>query len=133
MLWPAVGSLVLASGTKGILRRLLEGGVVDPTNLSSELVDELWACGKLPGHDRAFLSLLRQWKTWLDLRDSYVSGGAPVTLVYGDRDWSNAAERKANELQLAPARSVEIQQCSHFSCLDRPDRVAEIIRSVGTS
>jgi pimeloyl-ACP methyl ester carboxylesterase len=129
MSWPGVGPLVLASGTKGILRRLLEGGVVDSANLPSDLVDELWACGALPGHNRAFLSLVRQWKTWLDARESYLADGVPTTLAYGDRDWSSKAEQHANREQLAPKRYVELERCSHFSCLDRPDRVAQIIRS----
>jgi len=128
MLWPGVGSLVLGSSTKGILRKLLEGGVVDSANLPAELVDELWTCGRLPGHDRAFLSVLRQWKTWLDARDSYTANGTPVTLMYGDLDWSYEADRIANQQKLLPAQYMITDHCSHFSCLDRPDRIANIIR-----
>jgi len=124
------GSLVLAIGTKGILRRVLEGGVADSAHLPPRLVDELWACGALPGHNRAFLSLVRQWKTWLDARNLYAAGGAPVTLVYGDRDWSREAERNANRQYLVPEQYVVVERCSHFSCLDRPDRIAGIIESL---
>jgi pimeloyl-ACP methyl ester carboxylesterase len=129
MSWPGVGQLVLASGTKGVLRTLLEGGVVASANLPPDLVDELWTCGALPGHNRAFLSLVRQWKTWSDARDSYLADGVPVILAYGDRDWSNRAERQANRQQLGLEQYVVLERCRHFSSLDRPDRVAEIIRS----
>jgi pimeloyl-ACP methyl ester carboxylesterase len=129
MSWPGVGQLVLASGTKGILRTLLEGGVVDSANLPPDLVDELWTCGALPGHNRAFLSLVRQWKTWSDARGSYLADGVPVILAYGDRDWSNKAERQANQQQLGLEQYGVLERCSHFSSLDRPDWVAEIIRS----
>src|SRR5262249_54231769 len=78
MLLPGVGSLVNAAGTKGILQKVLQGGVVDRTHLPTELVDELWECGLLPGHGRAFLSLLRQCQTWLDARASYKSTGSPM-------------------------------------------------------
>src|SRR2546422_962923 len=42
MLWPGVGELVLQAGTKGILRRVMEGGVHDPRRMPGALVDELW-------------------------------------------------------------------------------------------
>src|SRR3977135_955041 len=61
LLWPGVGELGPRAGTKGILPRLLEGGVHDPRSMPPALVDELWQCGSLPGHPRAFLSLCRNW------------------------------------------------------------------------
>ena len=132
MLWPGVGSLVNAAGTKGILQKVLEGGVVDHTHLPTELVDELWTCGLLPGHGRAFLSLLRRWQTWLDARASYGSTGLPITLVYGDHDWSHEPDRTANRQLLSTASHISLEHSGHFSCLDRPARVAEIIRQAIT-
>src|SRR6267143_1583606 len=88
MTWPVMGSVVVRTGTKGILRKIMEGGVYDPRNLPSDLIDELWVCGHLRGHARAFLSLSRQWKTWIAARVAYRAAELPITLVYGNQDWS---------------------------------------------
>src|SRR5882762_7255714 len=48
MTWPVIGSVVVRTGTKGILRKIMEGGVYDPRNLPSDLIDEMWVCGNLP-------------------------------------------------------------------------------------
>src|SRR2546428_6995149 len=40
MTWPVIGSVVVRTGTKGILRKIMEGGVYDPPNLPSELIHQ---------------------------------------------------------------------------------------------
>src|SRR3989442_3328389 len=134
MTWPVIGSVVVRTGTKGILRKVMEGGVYDRRNLPSDLIDELWACGNLPGHARAFLSLIRQWKTWIGARAAYTSVQAelPITLVYGDHDWSRPEEREANRRALGNARTLDLAHCGHFSCLDQPEQVARMIRDEGS-
>jgi pimeloyl-ACP methyl ester carboxylesterase len=52
MLWPTAGPLVARAGTRGVLRRVLAGGLHDPRNLPAALVEELYRCGSLPGHAR---------------------------------------------------------------------------------
>jgi pimeloyl-ACP methyl ester carboxylesterase len=126
--WPAVGSVVVRTGTKGILRKVMEGGVYDPRHLPSDLIDELYACGKLPGHARAFRSLTQNWKSWIDARAAYAAVELPVTLIYGDDDWSLPQDRQANRRVLRGARSVDLERCGHFSCLDQPERIAALIR-----
>jgi pimeloyl-ACP methyl ester carboxylesterase len=38
---PVIGSIVVRTTTKGILRRVMRGGLYDPANLPSELIDEM--------------------------------------------------------------------------------------------
>jgi pimeloyl-ACP methyl ester carboxylesterase len=128
MLWPGVGELVLSTGTKGILGRVMEGGVHDPRNMPPALVDALWQCGSLPGHARAFVSLCRNWNTWIAARSSYSAIEMPVTLAYGDYDWSWPADREANVRALPAARPLSLERCGHFSCLEQPPRIARIVR-----
>ena len=128
MLWPGVGEIVLRSGTKGILRKIMEGGVADSRKLPDDLVDELWTCGLLRGHARAFLSLCRQWKTWIAARAAYSGITIPVTLVYGDHDWSRTEDREANRRVLSSARHLSLEECGHFTCLEQPQRIATVIR-----
>lgn len=127
MLWPVIGSLVARSGSKGVLRRVLQGGLHDPRKLPPELVDELHRSGSLPGHARAFRSLCLHWRSWIEARAAYAAIRTPVTMVYGEYDWSRREERAANERAIPDAPSLSLQGSGHFSCLEEPQRVARII------
>jgi pimeloyl-ACP methyl ester carboxylesterase len=127
MLWPVVGSIVARTGTKEVLRRVLEGGLHDPRKLPPELVDELHQCGSLPGHARAFRSLCMNWRSWISARARYPAITVPVTVAYADHDWSRPEEREANLRTIPGARSASLGGCGHFSCLERPQDVARII------
>jgi pimeloyl-ACP methyl ester carboxylesterase len=128
MLWPVIGSVVARTGTKGILRRVLEGALHDRHLLPPEFVDALHRSGALPGHARAFRSLIVQWTSWIDARAAYTAIRSPVTLVYGEDDWSRPEERKANAQTIPDARSLFLRDTGHFSSLEAPKRVAQIIR-----
>jgi len=128
MLLPVVGPFVLSVGTKGIFRKVMEGGVYGSRHLPQDLVDELWACGSQPGHDRAFLSLSRQWKTWIAARAAYSAIEIPVRLIYGDHDWSRPEDREANRRVLRSARNLLLEKCGHFASLEHPQRIARVIR-----
>ncbi len=52
---------------------------------------------------------------------------APVTLVYGDHDWSRIPERDANLASLRGARSILLPETGHFAALEQPALVAEIL------
>jgi pimeloyl-ACP methyl ester carboxylesterase len=127
MLWPGIGSVVARTETKGILRRVLEGGLHDPRNLPTELVHELSRCGALPGHARAFRSLCLQWRSWIAARTRYAAINLPITLVYGEDDWSRPAEREANARAIPSARTTTLANSGHFSCLEKPQEIAELI------
>jgi pimeloyl-ACP methyl ester carboxylesterase len=128
MLLPLIGPVVAQAGTKGVLRRVLEGGLYDPRHLSPELLDELHQSGRRPGHGRALRSLSRNWQSWISGRDRYPAIQIPVTLAYGDHDWSNHDERDANRRAIPAARATTIHDCGHFSSLEKPAHVTALIR-----
>lgn len=132
MLWPVVGSMVAHTSTKGLLRRVLQGGLHDPRALPPELVDELQRCGALPGHARAFRSLILQWKSWIEARAAYSAIRLPVTLTYGEDDWSRQEEREANAHAIPGVHRLELRAAGHFSCLEQPQQVARIIREAAS-
>jgi pimeloyl-ACP methyl ester carboxylesterase len=131
--WPVIGSVLVRFTTRGLIRKIMEGGVYDRRNLPSELVDEMWRCGNLPGHSRAFVSLTRQWESWIAARAAYAAVQLPITLVYGKNDWSRPEEREANRRVLRSARTLELEHCGHLSCLDQPRQIAGMIRDAASS
>jgi len=128
MLLPLIGPVVAQAGTKGVLRRVLDGGLYDPRHLSPQLVDKLYESGRRPGHGRALRSLSRNWQSWISARDRYPEIQIPVTLAYGDHDWSNHDERDANRQAIPAVRATTIHNCGHFSSLDQPAHVSALIR-----
>ena len=93
-----------------------------------QFVDQLYQSGRRPGHGRALRSLSRNWHSWISARDRYPAIQIPVTLAYGDHDWSNHDERDANRRAIPAVRATTIQHCGHFSSLDQPARVTALIR-----
>jgi pimeloyl-ACP methyl ester carboxylesterase len=127
MLLPVIGPLIARAETKTILRRVMAGGVHDPHKLPAELIDDMSRCGSFPGHPRALRSLSLEWRTWIDARSDYPKISVPVTLVYGDEDWSRPAERDANSNTIPGSRATTLEATGHFSCLERPREIAELI------
>jgi pimeloyl-ACP methyl ester carboxylesterase len=130
MLVPGLGGVIARSETEWILRGILHGGLVNRAALPGALVAELRRCGSLPGHARAFCSLTRQWRSWIAARAGYGAIAVPVTLVYGDEDWSRPTEREANARAIPGVRTVGLERCGHFASLDRPADVARLIAEV---
>jgi hypothetical protein len=60
-------------------------------------------------------------------RELYARVTAPVTLIYGEHDWSRPPEREANLAVLRGARSITLPDTGHFAALEQPARVAEIL------
>jgi pimeloyl-ACP methyl ester carboxylesterase len=127
ILWPAIGPLVARGETRAILRGVVNGGLYDRGALSADLVEELFRCGTLPGHVRALRSLSREWRSWTAARRGYPSIVVPVTLVYGDHDWSRPAEREATARAIRGADVVALPRCGHFASLEQPDAIARLI------
>ena len=99
-----------------------------PPSTLIELVDQLYQSGQRPGHGRALRSLSRGWHSWISARDRYPAIQIPVTLAYGDHDWSNHDERDANRRAIPAVRTTTIHNCGHFSSLDKPAHVTALIR-----
>jgi len=130
ILWPVVGPIVARAGTRRLLRLVLAGGLHDRHNLPPALAGQIARCGRLPGHARAFRSLCLQWRSWLSARTQYCQVNVPVTLVYGDEDWSHPAERDANARAIPGAHLVTLTGTGHFASLDKPSEIAGLIQAV---
>ena len=130
MLWPVLGPAIAYSEPKPILRQILQGGLRDPGNLPPDLLEVIHRCGRLPGHPRAFRSLCQEWRTWITARSGYPAIEVPVTLAYGDADWSRPAERDANAKAIRAVRTVTLTDSGHFSSLEHPRDIAHLIHQL---
>ena len=127
LLVPGFGAAGVHTEMRWQIRRVMRSGLESPDNLPEELVRRMHRCGKLPGHPRAFRSLLLEWRSWIDARAEYAAIELPVTLVYGDHDWAKPAERDANARAITDARAVTLENAGHFASLDKPEEVAGLI------
>jgi pimeloyl-ACP methyl ester carboxylesterase len=128
MLWPGIGPLVARVNNERVLRRVLHGGVHDPRNLPDELVEDLVGASRLPGHPRAFRSLMRNWRTWIATREEFATFPKPVRVCYGEDDWSRPDERHSSSGAIPGVQVSTLPACGHFSSLERPGAIARLIQ-----
>ncbi len=73
--------------------------------------------------------MLSEWRSWSKARELYPKVKAPVTLIYGDKDWSRPPERERTKGGLGNARLFMLPNTGHFSAVENPEGVAKIILS----
>jgi pimeloyl-ACP methyl ester carboxylesterase len=124
---PAVGEVVTRMEIKPVLGVVLRGGLFDGSKLSDHYLAELRRVGRRHGYSRVAREVFRNVDSMIAARGLYARVTAPVTLIYGDHDWSHMPEREANLALLSDARSISIPDTGHFAALEQPARVAEIL------
>jgi pimeloyl-ACP methyl ester carboxylesterase len=127
LLLPGIGAAAVHTEMEWQVRRVMRSGLHDPDKLPADLPNRMSRAGSLPGHPRAFRSLMREWRTWIDARDQYGKIEAPVLLAYGDEDWSRPDEREANARAIPGVRTLTLEQAGHFASIDRPEELAGLI------
>jgi pimeloyl-ACP methyl ester carboxylesterase len=111
----------------GLEGRIFAGGFANPEAMTPALSALVYASGLRPGHYQAFLSLIRHAHLWDEAQERYGEIGVPVLVVYGDKDWSSAKERRRTVRSIPGARVEEVRDGGHFLSLDQPKRLAELI------
>jgi pimeloyl-ACP methyl ester carboxylesterase len=71
--------------------------------------------------------VLAGWRSWSKARDYYWQISAPVTLIYGDSDWSRPNERERTRSLIPAARMVTLKNTGHFSAVENPSQLARAI------
>jgi len=123
---PLIGPLNLALENRFLLTRILRGGVVNPGHLERDLLAEFDRVGRRTGYRPMELSLFRHWRSWREMRARYREVACPVTLIYGEHDWSHPHERI--DAALLPAAQVHtLGGVGHFSALEAPEQLARLM------
>jgi pimeloyl-ACP methyl ester carboxylesterase len=128
---PVIGSVVTRMENKPVLGIVLRGGLVDGSKLPSHYLAELRRVGRRRGYARVAREVYRNMESMIAARALYGRVAAPVTVVYGDRDWSRPPEREANLAVLRGAQSITLRDAGHFAALEQPARVAELLANAG--
>ena len=71
------------------------------------------------------------FKSWNEAKKQYSNLEAPITLVYGEHDWSSSRERSESRALLSPQNYIELEGVGHFSFLEASEKAASIIKSYG--
>ena len=124
---PVIGPIFAALENRAIVEGIVKGGVYDPRTLPADFIDELARVGKRPGYSSAARAVYKALPSFVAARSLYSSIKVPVTLVYGDHDWSRPLEREANLSMVNGARMITLPNTGHFSSLEHPDEFAQIL------
>jgi len=109
------------------------GGFHDPKKLPAHFVVEQLRSGKRPGYAAAETAYLKALPSFIAARDLYRDITVPVTVVYGDDDWSRPQERAQVADRLPGSRPITLQHTGHFSALERPEEIARIVLDAAAS
>lgn len=110
-----------------VLGKIMGGGYHDPRKLPSDLLTEFGRVAQRPGYKRIARKVLAGWRSWSKARDQYRLVSAPVTLIYGNSDWSHPEERERTRALLPDARMFTLKDTGHFSAVENPSELARII------
>ena len=126
---PVFGPIAGALEDRFVLGKILSGGFADPRKLPPDLLTEFSAVSRQPNYRRGARKVFLQWRSWAKARELYASVSTPVTLIYGDKDWSRVPERERTKALLKGARLVTLPSTGHFSSVENPRGVADVILS----
>jgi pimeloyl-ACP methyl ester carboxylesterase len=126
---PVFGAMGAALENRLVLGKIMAGGYADPRKLPADLLAEFDETGRRPNYRYVERKVLAGWRSWEKARERYSGVKAPVTLIYGDRDWSRTPERERTKAALRDARLFTLQNTGHFSAIENPKEVAIIILS----
>jgi pimeloyl-ACP methyl ester carboxylesterase len=128
---PVWGPIVARLENKQVLKGVMRGGLHDPRQLPDHYLDELRRVGRRPGYPIVARAIYRNLESMIAARGRYGRINVPVTLVYGDGDWSRPSDRQANIESVPGARAIVLRDTGHFAALEAPDDWARILLSAG--
>jgi len=126
---PVLGAVGAAMANAWILGRIMAGGYADPRKMPTDLIAIFDRSGRNDNFHYAERKVLAGWRSWSQARERYSKVKAPVTLVYGDSDWSRIPERARTKELLGNSHFFTLKNSGHFSSVENPQDVARIILS----
>ncbi len=125
---PGIGAIFAALENSLILGLVLNGGVTNIKKMPASLVKLFDKTGHKPGYRYVERNVLANWRSWAKAPTLYSRVKCPVTLVYGEKDWSSREERLATLSKITQSKTEEVSNSGHFLSVDNPDAVKQIFK-----
>ena len=125
---PVIGSFFTALENKLVLWLIFRGGVHDKTAITFSYVSLLSTSIRKKSNAYHTRNVFSNFKSWTDSKKHYPELEVPITLVYGEHDWSSSEERSKTRALLGPQNYFELENTGHFSFLEAPEKVSNIIK-----
>src|SRR5262245_44027296 len=90
---PVLGLLPSKLENALILRGVMRGGFFDPSKFPEDFLAEQLRSGRRAGYAHVQCGYFRALPSYIAARRLYPRVNVPVTLIYGDHDWSKPQER----------------------------------------
>jgi pimeloyl-ACP methyl ester carboxylesterase len=124
---PVLGRLVSSMGNIKILGSIMRGGFYDGSKLPQHFVEEQMRSGQRRGYSAVDTGYFGAHPSYIAARSLYSRINVPVTLIYGDHDWSKPEDRAETARLLPGSRVINLSRSGHFGSLERPDEIAGIL------
>ena len=124
---PVLGLLPSKLENALILRGVMRGGFFDPSNFPEDFLAEQLRSGRRAGYAHVECGYFRALPSYIAARRLYPRVNIPVTLIYGDHDWSKPQERDEVAQLVQGSRKITLTQSGHFGSLEHPDKIASTL------
>ena len=105
----------------------MRGGFFDGSKLPQHFVEEQMRSGGRTGYSAVETGYFGALPSYIAARKLYSRVNVPVTLVYGDHDWSKPEDRAETTRLLPGSRVITLSRSGHFGSLEHPDEIASIL------
>jgi uncharacterized protein YbaA (DUF1428 family) len=104
----------------------MRGGFFDPSKFPEDFLAEQLRSGRRAGFAHVECGYFRALPSYIAARRLYPRVNVPVTLIYGDHDWSKPQERDEVAQLVQGSRKITLAQSGHFgseTCRSRRHRL----------
>ena len=131
MMWnysiPINGAIFAALENRFFLSLVMNGGVTNIKKIPTWLMKTFDKTGHRPGYGYLGRNILKNWRSWAKAPTLYHQIKSPVTLVYGENDWSRKEERLSTLSKIPNAKIETIANSGHFLSVDNPNALKHLI------
>lgn len=131
MMWnysiPINGAIFAALENRFFLSLVMNGGVTNIKKIPTWLMKLFDQTGHRPGYGYLGRNILKNWRSWAKAPTNYQQISSPVTLVYGENDWSTKEERSRTLNKVPNAKFETIANSGHFLSVDNPNALKQVV------
>jgi pimeloyl-ACP methyl ester carboxylesterase len=131
MMWnysiPINGAIFAALENRFFLSLVMNGGVTNIKRIPTWLMKLFDQTGHRPGYGYLGRNILKNWRSWAKAPVNYQQISSPVTLVYGENDWSTEEERSHTFNKVPNAKFETIANSGHFLSVDNPNALKQVV------